>query len=64
MAVTIQDVVKAYLVMVGVRLLSKPEEGLQTIGWYDVQIAGAGLIADIPAGITEPGHTFAGSHHA
>ena len=36
MAVTIQDVVKAYLVMVGVRLLSKPEdfEGLQTIGWY------------------------------
>ncbi len=61
MAVTIQDVVKANLVMVGVRLLSKPEdfEGFKRSVGTDVQIAGAGLIADIPAGITEPGHTFA-----
>ena len=50
MAVTIQDVVKAYLVMVGVRLLSKPEdfEGFKRSVGTDVQIAGAGLIADYP----------------
>ncbi len=61
MAVTIQDVVKANLVLVGVRLLGKPQEfeGFKQAVRTDVQIVGAGLIADIPAGITEPGHTFA-----
>lgn len=61
MAVTVQDVVKANLVMVGVRLLGTPEdfEGFKRSVDTDVQIAGAGLIADVSAGMTEPGYTFA-----
>ena len=61
MTISIQDVVKANLVLVGLRLLGQPGEiedfkrGLSA----DVQIIGAGLIADIPSGVTEPGHTLA-----
>lgn len=61
MAARIQDVVKANMVVVGIRLLESPDElerFRRTIG-TDVQIAGAGLVANIPAGTTEPGHMLA-----
>ena len=68
MAATIQDVVKANLVLVGLRLLGTPEEfeAFKHAVSTDVQIAGASVIANIPSGVTEPGHiTYAqpGSDH-
>ena len=60
MAVEIQDVVKANLVLVGLRLLNSPEQ-IERFGKAirsDVQIAGAGLVANIASGLTEPGLTL------
>ena len=61
MAVTTPEVVKASLVLVGLRLLGTPKdlEGFKQAIGTDVQMIGAGLIANIPSGITEPGHTLA-----
>ena len=57
MAAKIQDVVKANLVVVGLRLLSTPAEfeAFKLAVNTDVQIAGTSIIANIPSGVTEPG---------
>ena len=57
MTAEVQDVVKANLVLVGLRLLSEQEElnAFRHAVSTDVQIAGAGLIANILSGVTEPG---------
>ena len=56
MAVTIEDIVKVNLVLVGLRLLSTPEdvEAFRRAIGTDVQLAGAGLATNIQSGITEP----------
>ena len=56
MAVKIQDVVRANLVLVGLRLLGTPEEieAFRRVIGTDVQIAGAGLATNIQSGLTEP----------
>lgn len=56
MAVTTVEVVKANLVLVGLRLLSAPEEfeDFRRAVGTDVQIAGAGLATNIQSGIAEP----------
>ena len=56
MAVTTPEVVKANIVLVGIRLLSAPEEveAFRRAIATEVQIAGAGLATNIQSGITEP----------
>ena len=57
MAITIPEVVKANLVLLGLRLLSAPEElesFKQAIG-TDVQLAGVGMGVNVQTGIPEPG---------
>ena len=61
MAANIQDVVRANLVLVGCRLLGQPEEfdEFRQAIKADVQMAQAGLIANIASGMAEPGQTLA-----
>ena len=61
MAASVQDVVRANLVLVGCRLLGQSEEleGFRQAIKSDVQIVQAELIANIASGITEPGQTLA-----
>ena len=57
MAVTTPEVVKANIVLVGLRLLSAPEEiesFKHTIG-TDVQLAGVGMGVNVQTGLAEPG---------
>ena len=56
MAVTPPEVVKANLVLVGLRLLSAPEEfeAFRRAVGTDVQMAGTGLAMNIRSGLTEP----------
>ncbi len=56
MAVTTPEVIKANIVLVGLRLLSAPEEieAFKRAIATDVQIAGAGLATNIHSGIAEP----------
>lgn len=61
MTFTVQDVVKADLVLLGLHLLRTPDElerFRQSIN-ADVQITGTGLVANIASGTTEPGRSFA-----
>lgn len=56
MAVTTPEVVKANIVLIGLRLLGAPEkfEDFKRAVATDVQIAGAGLATNIQSGIAEP----------
>ena len=56
MAVTTPEVVKASIVLAGLRLLNAPEEfeAFRGVIATDVQISGAGLATNIQSGITEP----------
>ena len=60
MVATIQDVVKANVVLVGPLLLSTQEgfEDFRRAIGTDVQMTGVGLVTNIPTGITEPGRTL------
>ena len=60
MAVKIQDVVRANLVLLGLRLINTPNElqAFKSAVGTDVQVAGASLVANIPTGVTEPGRVL------
>ena len=60
MAVKIQDVVRANLVLLGLRLINTPNElqAFKSAVSTDVQVAGASLVANIPTGVTEPGRVL------
>ena len=57
MAIKVQDVVKANMVVVGLHLLSKPDEldVFKRPVSTDVQVAGTGIIANVSQGVTEQG---------
>ena len=60
MAVPTPEVVRVNMVLVGLHLLNAPEqiEAFRLATGSDVQVAGAGLIANIQTGIPEPGLTL------
>lgn len=60
MAANIEDVLRVNFVLVGFPLLSTQEETdafRQAVG-TEIAMAGAGLVTNIPSGVTEPGRTF------